>query len=129
MKRRQFVGAGLALAATWPIRGFTSVLKGVGDLPAKTLAGGDVVLPGSSIEAFAASLRGDLLMQGSEGYDSTRRVWNAHVRQEAGADRPLHGRLRRQACRRFRARAPVADRRACRWPQPFGQVDLRWRAR
>ena len=77
MKRRHFVGAGLALAATWPFRGFTSVLKGVADLPAKTLAGGDVVLPGSSIEALAASLRGDLLLQGSEGYDSTRRVWNA----------------------------------------------------
>jgi hypothetical protein len=77
MKRRQFVGAGLALAAAWPLRGFASVLKGVGDLPAKTLAGGDVMLPGSSIEAFAASLRGNLLMQGSDGYDSTRRVWNA----------------------------------------------------
>ena len=77
MKRRHFVSAGLALAATWPIRGFTSVLKGVGDLPAKTFAGGDIVLPGSSIEALAASLRGDLLIQGSEGYDSTRRVWNA----------------------------------------------------
>ena len=77
MKRRQFVGAGLALAASWPFRGFASVLKGIGDLPAKTLAGGEVVLPGSSIEALAASLRGDLLMQGSEAYDSTRRVWNA----------------------------------------------------
>jgi len=77
MKRRQFIGTGLALAATWPLRGFSAVLKGVGDLPAKTLAGGEVVLPGSSIEALAASLRGDLLMQGSEGYDSARRVWNA----------------------------------------------------
>jgi hypothetical protein len=26
MQRRQFVGSGLALAATWPLRGFTSVL-------------------------------------------------------------------------------------------------------
>ncbi|MGB5132978.1 MAG: FAD-binding oxidoreductase [Steroidobacteraceae bacterium] len=77
MKRRQFIGAGLALAAAWPIRGFASVLKGVGDLPAKTLVGGDVVLPGSSIEALAASLRGDLLLQDNSAYDSTRRIWNA----------------------------------------------------
>ncbi len=77
MKRRQFVGAGLALAATWPLRGFTSVLKGVGDLPAKTLAGGDAMLPGSSIEALAASLRGDVLLATSPDYDRTRRVWNA----------------------------------------------------
>ena len=77
MKRRQFVGAGLALAAAWPFRGFTSVLTGVADLAAKSLTGGDVMLRGSSVEAFAASLRGDLLMQGSDGYDSARRVWNA----------------------------------------------------
>ena len=77
MKRREFVGAGLALAAAWPMRGFASVLKGVGDLPAKTLAGGGVVLPGSSIEALAASLGGDVLLADSQDYDRTRRVWNA----------------------------------------------------
>ncbi len=76
MKRRQFIGAGLALAATWPLRGFTSVLKGVGDLPAKTLAGGDVLLRGSSVETFAASLRGDLLLPGHEGYERARHIWN-----------------------------------------------------
>ncbi|HEX9474121.1 MAG TPA: FAD-binding oxidoreductase [Steroidobacteraceae bacterium] len=77
MKRRQFVGAGLALAVAWPLRGFASVLKGVGDLPAKTLAGGEVVLPGSAIEALAASLRGDVLLASNQDYDRTRRVWNA----------------------------------------------------
>ena len=77
MKRRQFVGAGLALAASWPFRGFASVLQGVGDLPAKSLTGGDVLLPGSSIEALAASLRGDVLLANDEAYDRTRRVWNA----------------------------------------------------
>jgi len=76
MKRRQFIGAGLAVAAAWPFRGFGSVLKGVGDLPAKTLAGGSVVLPGSSIEALAASLGGDVLLPDSQDYDRTRRVWN-----------------------------------------------------
>ena len=76
MKRRQFVGAGLALATTWPLRGYTAVLKGVGDLPAKSLAGGDVLLRGSSVENLAASLRGDLLLPDHPGYESARRVWN-----------------------------------------------------
>ena len=56
MKRRQFVGAGLSLAAAWPLSGWTAVLKGIADLPVKTLDGGDVVLRGSSIEAFARTL-------------------------------------------------------------------------
>ena len=77
MKRRHFVSGGLALAAAWPLRGFSSVLKGVGDLPAKTLAGGETVLPGSSIEALAAGLRGEVLLAGNPDYDRTRRLWNA----------------------------------------------------
>ncbi len=77
MKRRHFVGAGLALAATFPLRGFSAVLKGAGDLPAKSLAGGDLLLRGSSVEAFAASLRGDLLLPDHQDYDRTRRIWNA----------------------------------------------------
>src|SRR5262252_2908414 len=77
MKRREFVAAGLALAGSWPLRGFAAVLKGVGNVPAKTLSGGDVTLPGSSIESFAASLRGELLMAGSAEYEGARRLWNA----------------------------------------------------
>jgi len=77
VKRRQFIGSGLALAATWPLRGFTSVLKGVGGLPVKGLAGSEIELPGSAIEAFAAGLRGEVLLAGSQGYDQARRVWNA----------------------------------------------------
>lgn len=77
MKRRQFVGAGLSLAATWPLSGWSAVLKGVVDLPAKTLDGGDLLMHGSSIEAFASSLRGDLLLRDHSAYDARRRVWNA----------------------------------------------------
>ncbi len=76
MKRRQFVGAGLSLAAAWPLKGFAAVLKGVGEVAAKTLDGTDLALPGSSVEAFAASLRGDVLLPGNADYDRTRRVWN-----------------------------------------------------
>lgn len=77
MKRRQFVGSGLALAAAWPLRGFTSALKGVGEISARTLAGGEVTLPGSAIEVLAAGLRGEVLLASSQDYDRTRRVWNA----------------------------------------------------
>src|SRR5687767_5060740 len=76
MKRREFVGAGLALTAAWPLKGWTAVLENVGDVAAKSLDGGDLVLKGSSVEEFAASLRGDLLLQGAEGYEARRRVWN-----------------------------------------------------
>jgi hypothetical protein len=76
MKRREFVGAGLALAAAWPIRSLSAVLKDLGDLPAKSLAGGDLLLRGSSVEALAASLRGDLVLPGSGDYEQARRIWN-----------------------------------------------------
>ena len=43
MKRREFVGAGLALAAAWPLRGWSAVLKNVGDVAAKSLDGADII--------------------------------------------------------------------------------------
>ena len=76
MKRREFVGAGLALAAAAPLRGWSAILKDVGDVAAKSLDGTDLMLPGSSVEAFAASLRGDLLLEGNPHYGARRRVWN-----------------------------------------------------
>jgi len=76
MKRRQFVGAGLSLAAAWPLRGYAKALKGVSEVAAKSLDGADLTLAGSAVEAFAASLRGDLLLQGHAAYNARRRVWN-----------------------------------------------------
>jgi len=77
MKRRELVGGGLALAAAWPLRGFSATLKNVADVPATTLAGGEVPIRGSSIEALAASLRGNLLLQDHPDYERTRHIWNA----------------------------------------------------
>ena len=76
MKRRQFVGAGLSLAAAWPLRSWSAALKGVGSVAARSLEGGDLTIQGSAVEEFAASLRGDVLLAGSPGYDLRRRVWN-----------------------------------------------------
>jgi FAD binding domain/Berberine and berberine like len=77
MRRRHFVGSGLALAATYPLKGFASLPKGVGDVPARTLSGGEIVLPGADIEGLSASLRGDVLLAGGQSYDRTRQLWNA----------------------------------------------------
>jgi FAD/FMN-containing dehydrogenase len=77
MKRRRFVSSAVALAATLPMRGFSTALKNVGDVHAKTLAGGDITLKGSSVEALAGDLRGDVLLPGNPDYDRARVVWNA----------------------------------------------------
>jgi FAD/FMN-containing dehydrogenase len=53
-----------------------AMLKDVGDLSAKTLSGEDVLLRGSSVEAFAASLRGDVVLPGFGDYEQARRIWN-----------------------------------------------------
>lgn len=76
MNRRKFVGTGLALSATWPLRAWPGALKDVGSLAAKSLDGDDITLQGSAVEAFAASLRGDVLLASSPGYDLRRKVWN-----------------------------------------------------
>jgi FAD/FMN-containing dehydrogenase len=76
MKRREFLAAGATLAACAPLPGWTAVLKGVGEVAARTLDGAGLSLASSAVEDFAAGLRGDLLLQGHAGYDGRRRVWN-----------------------------------------------------
>jgi hypothetical protein len=77
MKRRDFIAAGTTLAACLPLRGWAADSKGAADLPAKSLDGGDLVLSGSDIQSFAASMRGEVLRQDHSSYDARRRIWNA----------------------------------------------------
>jgi FAD/FMN-containing dehydrogenase len=77
MKRRHFVEAGLALAASWPLRGWSSISETPGDVVAKSLDGADMQLRGKDIADFAAGLRGPLLRPGDSEYDGRRRLWNA----------------------------------------------------
>lgn len=77
MKRRQFIGAGLTVAVSWPFRGFASTASATRDLPAKSLDGGDVLLRGKDVDDFAAGLRGELLLPTHADYDKVRRLWNA----------------------------------------------------
>jgi FAD/FMN-containing dehydrogenase len=79
MLRRTFLGSAAATvaAATLP---FNRLLAAVpGDVPARTLAGGETVLPAAVVRDFAASLRGGALLPGEDGYDRARRVWNGMV--------------------------------------------------
>ena len=77
MLRRHFLGSGLALAAAWPLRSFAVAVEKVGDVAAKSLTGGDVIIRGTSVQDFAASLHGDILLSTHPDFDGTRRIWNA----------------------------------------------------
>ena len=46
------------------------------DLQATTLTGAETVLGGAGVEEFNASLRGQLLLAGDDGYDEARVIWN-----------------------------------------------------
>src|SRR5690606_33076994 len=79
--RRDFVRAATALATLAPASGAvarTLALLATAPklLPARSLSGGELQLPKSDVEALAASLRGELLFPGADGYDAARRVWN-----------------------------------------------------
>jgi FAD/FMN-containing dehydrogenase len=49
------------------------------DLEAMSLFGNSVALRGAHIKNLAASMRGQVLVPGQEGYDQARRVWNAMI--------------------------------------------------
>ena len=79
MKRRAFLQTSLAAATLWPARMLLAdVASGtLADVPGKTLTGGVATLRGADIKDLAASMRGQVLVAGQEGYDQARRVWNA----------------------------------------------------
>ena len=63
----QALGAGIAARLT----------EIVTDVEVATRAGGKTVVSRSALKEFQASLRGELLLAGSPGYDDARRVFNA----------------------------------------------------
>jgi FAD/FMN-containing dehydrogenase len=77
MRRREFLQTSLSVAALWPAR---ALLAGdsaqPGEIPARTLTGGATVLRATEIGDLAASMRGQVLIAGNDGYDQARRVWN-----------------------------------------------------
>ncbi len=49
------------------------------ELKVKTLNGKDAVINGSAVEDFRASLRGELLLSGENGYEEARTIWNGMI--------------------------------------------------
>ena len=79
IKRRQFLRNSLAAfpAVTFPYGRLLAADSGnANDVEAVTGDGKQVLLKASDVRDFAASLRGELLMRDSAGYDSARRAWN-----------------------------------------------------
>ncbi len=96
MKRREFVGTGLALAASWPFRGLSAVLRTSCRPAAKSLTGGDIAScavrrSSNSPRACAATCPAGGQRQLRTG--SPHLEW--HLRHASGADRPLHRRVGR----------------------------------
>ena len=46
-------------------------------MPVTTTTGEDAGLEEAAVEEFGASLRGQVLLAGDDGYDDARRLWNA----------------------------------------------------
>jgi FAD/FMN-containing dehydrogenase len=78
MKRRTFCASAIsALAATSiPFERLIAANDSGASVPAMGSAGNSIALSSKDIAEFRASLRGQLLVPGQEGYDSARRLWN-----------------------------------------------------
>jgi FAD/FMN-containing dehydrogenase len=78
VKRRTFCASALsslALSAV-PLRRAFAAAAGSAEVPVMGYAGKQIVLTGAEVDELRASLRGQLLTPGQEGYDAARRVWN-----------------------------------------------------
>jgi FAD/FMN-containing dehydrogenase len=76
--RRGFVGSALA-AATLPLGkawADANTVELPEQLPAIGLDGKPISIPRADIKEFRASLHGQLLLAGNEGYEQARKIWN-----------------------------------------------------
>ena len=80
IKRRQFLRNTLAAlpAAALPYGRLFAAAESLAanDIEAVTGDGRQIVLQAADVRDFAASLRGELLLRESAGYDGARRAWN-----------------------------------------------------
>jgi FAD/FMN-containing dehydrogenase len=86
MNRRHFMQGSIAAAVAaslLPHQSLAAALRALtqatADIEALTGNGAGVVLEKAAVNELAASLRGNLLLTGSEGYDVARRVMNASI--------------------------------------------------
>jgi hypothetical protein len=77
MNRRDVVLASMAaFYASARVNAAESLAKSVGEIPAISRTGGQLLLPASAVRKFRASLHGPLLDSTSKGYESARHIWN-----------------------------------------------------
>jgi FAD/FMN-containing dehydrogenase len=78
MKRRAFCASAITAmtAASIPWSRVLAAADSGGEIPAMGAAGKQIVLKPSDIDDLRASLRGQLLAPGQDGYDGARRIWN-----------------------------------------------------
>jgi FAD/FMN-containing dehydrogenase len=96
MKRRAFCASAFSVltAASVPWQRVLAAGGSAGEVPAMGAAGKPVVLKPSDMDDLRASLRGQLLVPGQDGYEAARHVWNGAfdrkpaviVRVAGGAD-------------------------------------------
>ncbi len=78
MRRRTFCASTIAAltATSIPLHRLLAAAAPAADVPALGPDRKQVVLKGTDIDELRASLRGEVLTAGQDGYDSARRVWN-----------------------------------------------------
>jgi FAD/FMN-containing dehydrogenase len=76
MKRRAFCASAFSAIAATSIPWQRVLAAANGEVPAMGAGGQSVVLKPAEIDELRASLRGQLLVPGQDGYDSARRIWN-----------------------------------------------------
>jgi FAD/FMN-containing dehydrogenase len=79
VKRRTFCGSALAWASalSLPYRQVMAAASAlVGDTPIIRADGQQAMLSNTDVADLRASLRGNLLLAGDDGYDSARKIWN-----------------------------------------------------
>lgn len=82
MKRREFmVRSALAGAAYLPVARVWAAesARAGSDLPARSLAGGEITLAKNDVAELARSLQGELLLPQNARYEQARRVWNGSI--------------------------------------------------
>ena len=84
MKRRDFVRWSAGTALTLPFASRWAFGAGAPDVMARTLTGEPVAIAASEVDQLAASLRGRVLLPGSDGYDAARKLWNGMVDRNPG---------------------------------------------
>ena len=131
MKRRAFCASAIATlgAAALPLdRLFAEAASIRRDIDAVAGDGKQITLSRLDVDDFRASLRGQLLVPGSAGYDDARKVWNGMFDRRPALIARCAGAADVVRSVNFARSAWIAGRGARRRSQPLRPVGLRQRS-